>query len=328
MKRLIILAAILFAVSAADAQSNRSRSEREKKSEPARKEVNRSSSRSFDNRSKATRNERSSQRSSVNRPSRSSNNRESAGRSSSRSNNESVNRSSRTRSYSGNDSRESNRSINSNNNSTRRAPSYGNRENRNSNNNRVSTERSTHNRVYNPRTGQRYESQRRSYSARRPSQVVRPAPRVHYAYKPIEYRRVHYVYRKPPRYHLVWTVGTYNEYARLYPNFDLWYYPIGYRIHTISAYDASAYIGEVARVYGEVYTTWYSRKTDEFYLYIGGPYPYQDFTIVLEGRDARRFSRNPERYFTGRHVAATGLISVFENKPEMFLKKRSQISVY
>jgi hypothetical protein len=120
----------------------------------------------------------------------------------------------------------------------------------------------------------------------------------------------------------------YNEYRYLYPNYDLWYYPIGYRIHTISAYDAGAYIGEVARVYGEVFDAWYSRSTDEYYLYIGAPFPYQDLSIVVEGRDARRFSRHPLRYFTGRHVAATGLIGIYEGKPEMFLKKRSQLDVY
>lgn len=120
----------------------------------------------------------------------------------------------------------------------------------------------------------------------------------------------------------------YNEYRYLYPHYDLWYYPIGYRIHTISAYDATMYIGEVARVYGEVFDTWYSRNTDEYYLYIGAPFPYQDFTVVLEGHDARRFSSRPHRFFTGRHVAATGLIGVYEGKPEMFLKKRSQIDVY
>ncbi|MGC9341513.1 MAG: hypothetical protein ACP5E3_02340 [Bacteroidales bacterium] len=77
-----------------------------------------------------------------------------------------------------------------------------------------------------------------------------------------------------------------------------------------------------------MHSAWYSRKTDEYYLYIGGPYPYQDLTIILEGHDARRFNRNPLRFFTGRHVAATGLVSVFESKPEMFLKKRSQLDVY
>jgi hypothetical protein len=120
----------------------------------------------------------------------------------------------------------------------------------------------------------------------------------------------------------------YREYVYLYPEFNLWYYPIGYRIPTISAYDAGAYIGDIARVYGEVFDVWYSAPNREYHLYIGAPYPYQDFTVVIERRDARRFSNRPQRFFMGRHIAATGLISVFEGKPEMFLKKRSQLRVY
>ncbi|MFW5645068.1 MAG: hypothetical protein ACOCZL_04075, partial [Bacteroidota bacterium] len=183
-------------------------------------------------------------------------------------------------------------------------------------------------RTYNPKTGRRYEAERRSYTYRPDRRAVRPAPKVYHAHKPIEYRRKHYVYRVPPRTSIVWTHNMYREYVYLYPEFKLWYYPIGYRIPTISAYDVGGYIGEVARVYGEVYDVWYSPGTREYYLYIGGPFPYQDFTIVLDRHDARRFSRWPERFFSGRHIAATGLISIYEGKPEMFLKKSNQLRVY
>jgi len=86
----------------------------------------------------------------------------------------------------------------------------------------------------------------------------------------------------------------YHNYSSWYPNYNLWYYPYGYRIHTISAYDAYNYIGEIARIYGRVTEVWYSGETREYYLYIGGPYPYQDFTVIVDYSDARRFSRNPK----------------------------------
>jgi len=120
----------------------------------------------------------------------------------------------------------------------------------------------------------------------------------------------------------------YRTYRRYYPHFELWYYPMGYRINTISAFEADAYIGEVARVYGKIYESWYSRKNDEYYLYIGGPFPYQDFTIILDGRDARKYSWSPHRYFTDRYISVTGLISSFDGKPEMIIKNRSQIELY
>lgn len=197
------------------------------------------------------------------------------------------------------------------------------------NQNRVTTPRSeTPRQAYRPKTGPQYERERRVYTPNRERRVTRPAPKSYQAYKPIEYRREHYVYRIPPRQTITWNIHMYNEYARFYPDYHLWYYPVGYRIHTVSAYDAYKYIGEVARIYGEVFSAWHARETDEYYLYIGGPWPHQDFTIILEGPDARRFSRHPLRYFNGRHVSAIGLVSVFEGKPEMFLKKKSQIDVY
>ncbi len=348
MKNTIIITAILFMAFSLNAQHNRSRSERSKRPEPARKEQVKRSTRSSQsvrqNRSSVRKSDANDQRRksrSVNRSSSARSNNDAGERRSVRSSSsrktdngrsKSVTRDSRSRTYNHDNNR---RSENRNSPVTR--PSRTERESgRHSDNYRRETRREDNRsdrvtsapREYKPRTGQRYEVQRRKYTARHPRRVKRPVTKKYYAYKPIEYRRVHYVYRRPPRHTIIWNISMYHDYVRWYPDFNLWYYPMGYRIHTISAYDAGSYIGEVARVYGEVYSTWYSRQTDEYYLYIGGPYPYQDFTIILERRDARRFSRRPERFFTGRHVSATGLISIFEGKPEMFLKKKRQIDVY
>jgi hypothetical protein len=120
----------------------------------------------------------------------------------------------------------------------------------------------------------------------------------------------------------------YYEYCYLYPQFDYWYYPYGYRIQTVSAYDAYHFIGEVARIYGKVSEVWYERQTDEYTLYIGGPYPYQDFSVILTGKHARGFSFRPERYFRNRNITVTGLVSLWDERPEMLIRKRSQIEVY
>ena len=50
--------------------------------------------------------------------------------------------------------------------------------------------------------------------------------------------------------------------------------------------------------------------------------------MVVPGNVARRYSWRPERYFLGEHVAATGLITMFEGNPEMVIRKKSQIDVY
>ncbi len=182
--------------------------------------------------------------------------------------------------------------------------------------------------TYDPKRGTTYTEQRKVYVTPAPRRVVRPAPHITYVQRPVEYRRVHNPYRVPPTVNIIWNEPMYHEYVVLYPNYHLWYYPFGYTIHTISSYDAAGYVGEIARVYGMVEDTWYSPETDEFYLYFGGPYPYNDFSVVLEGRDARRFSRRPERFFTHKYISVTGLVSLWDNKPEIDVKKRSQIDIY
>ncbi len=181
---------------------------------------------------------------------------------------------------------------------------------------------------YDPKVGQTYSEQRRVYVTPAPRRIVRPTPVIQYVYRPVEYRRIHHPYIAPARVNIYWSNNMHREYVYLYPEYNLWYYPYGYRIETVSAYDASAFIGEVANIFGRVYETWHLRDTDEYYLYFGGPYPYHDFSLVLKGKDARRFSRNPERFFENRNVTVTGLVSLWEGKPEIVVKKRNQIEIY
>jgi hypothetical protein len=183
-------------------------------------------------------------------------------------------------------------------------------------------------RVYVPKNEQEYTEKRRTYVTPERRVAVRVAPSTNYVHRPIEYRRSYSPYRVPSRPDIIWDVHIYNHYRYLYPNYDYWYYPVGYRVHTVSAYDAENYIGEFARIYGKVYDVWYSAETGEYYLYIGEPYPYQDFTIILSYRDARRFNRRPERFFSGKDIAVTGVVSVFEGKPEMVIKRKSQVDLY
>lgn len=181
---------------------------------------------------------------------------------------------------------------------------------------------------YTPKTSVRNAENRKVYTTSRTHRVTRSAPKVHYTYHPIEYRRVHTPYRAPRTQIIYWNTHMHREYRSWYSDYNLWYYPYGYKIHTISAYDAIAYVGEIARVYGEVSEVYYSRETRQYYLYVGGPHPYNDFTVILDSRDARRFSFDPIRFFTNRHISVTGLISTFDGKPEILVKKRKQVNVY
>jgi hypothetical protein len=119
----------------------------------------------------------------------------------------------------------------------------------------------------------------------------------------------------------------YRDYNRWYPNYH-WRYNYGYRIRTISVFDAKYNMGEVAMVYGRVYATWYNPETDDFLLFFGGEYPYHEFTVVLPAHVARKFSWRPESYFLGEHITVTGLITTFDGTPEIVVKNKRQLGLY
>jgi hypothetical protein len=153
---------------------------------------------------------------------------------------------------------------------------------------------------------------------------------VHNSYRPVpvEVRRVKYPYRAPVRAEVIWTVDLSRRFEVYYPAYRPYRYHVGMRIATVSAYDAFDYVGEIARVYGRVNETYYAWETDEYFLYLGDYYPYHDFAVIIPGREARDFSRRPERFFDRKHVEITGLVTRFEGKPEMVIKRSSQVNVY
>jgi len=161
-----------------------------------------------------------------------------------------------------------------------------------------------------------------------PRQRVHPEAHDVYRPRPVEYRRIHHPYRAPVNIHVIWTPRMYYDYRMIYPENRYWYYPNGYRIRTISAYDAIYYTGEIVNVYGRVYEAWYSWETDEYFLCFGAQYPYQDFSVIIPGHRARQFSRRPEVFFEGRYIWVTGLISLHQGQPEMIVRKKQQIHLY
>jgi hypothetical protein len=172
-----------------------------------------------------------------------------------------------------------------------------------------------------------YEVERKNYNTPPRERINRE---VHGVYRPspVEYRKIHHPYRVPVHVDVIWTHRMYYDYRMIYPEYRYWYYPYGYRIRTISAYDALYYTGEIVNVYGMVTEAWYSWKTDEYILYFGARYPYQDFSVIITGKKARQFSRRPDRFFEGRYIWVTGLISLHNGQPEMVVMKKQQIHLY
>ncbi len=146
--------------------------------------------------------------------------------------------------------------------------------------------------------------------------------------EPLEVRRARFPLIAPIRAEIFWTNAMYHDFRIYYPEVSYWRYPIGHRIACISAYDSRDYIGEVANIYGKVIETYYSNETDEYYLYLGDHFPYQDFSVVIPGYEARRFDRDPEYYFANANISVTGYVTDFEGKPEIQVHRANQISVY
>ena len=119
----------------------------------------------------------------------------------------------------------------------------------------------------------------------------------------------------------------YRDYRRWYPEFQ-WRYNYGHRIQMISVFDAKYNLGEVAMIYGRVYATWYNNETDDYLLFFGGDFPYQQLTVVVPGHIARKYSWRPEKYFLGEHLTITGLITTYDGSPEVVVKNKRQLDLY
>ncbi|UCG28533.1 MAG: hypothetical protein JSV24_04015 [Bacteroidales bacterium] len=168
-----------------------------------------------------------------------------------------------------------------------------------------------------------------AYRSTRKFRFERPI-RYHYRFAPYprHYRARYFPYRRPIFVHFYWSINVYHHWCALYPVIQYWDYYPDYNVSTISAYDALFHIGEIRRVYGKVSEVYFETETDEYFLYIGAYYPYHDFTVVIPGEIARRFSRNPEFYFDSEHIEVTGLITEYEEKPEIVVKEKKQLKRY
>lgn len=319
MKAIVTITAGLILVSTTFAQSSRRSETKENNSQSNRRtesvstERRTSSDRSNDNRTEATEKKASDNRSA---------DRRTESTSSPSGTNESNNRRSETVT---NTSRTVENNSNRNNGDDRRGSSDRKNNGYGNDNHNSTTRVYDNNHSGNPDNRGRVEEQH----------TVRTVePRHHYvdrkSYRPVpvEVRREKYPYRHPVRPEVVWTVELSRNFEVYYPAYRPYHYHYGMRLASIAAYDAFDYVGEIVRVYGRVVDTFYSPETDEYFLYFGDFYPYQDFSVVIPGREARDFSPRPERFFDREYIEVTGLVTRFEAKPEMVVKRSTQIAVY
>jgi hypothetical protein len=184
-----------------------------------------------------------------------------------------------------------------------------------------------------------YENLRRSDEFRRHyndydnwyhRRMIRVMNNYHNRYIPVpwEIRRSRYYYRAPHHIDLIWTPLLFHRFMYYYPTHNNWDMEFGSQVETISAYEAREYAGTVRRVYGKVDEVFYSPEDENYVLYIGAPFPYQDLSVVIPKNIARNLSRSPKWYFENEFVWIVGLINIWEEKPEIIVRDEDQIRKY
>lgn len=132
----------------------------------------------------------------------------------------------------------------------------------------------------------------------------------------------YHIYPRRPHFSIRWRPAWKTFYRSHFPSFRVSVHSV---MITIPGYEANHHLHESAGVYGKVYEVFYDRRTKKLFLYLGAPYPRQDFTIVVTGRIARQMSRFPHSYFLGHNFMVSGFISEYRNQPEMIITYREQI---
>jgi hypothetical protein len=88
------------------------------------------------------------------------------------------------------------------------------------------------------------------------------------------------------------------------------------------------HVGESATVCGVVESARFAERSTKqpTFLNLGKPYPNQPFTVIIFGSDRAKFGA-PDVAYLKKRVCATGVISLFDGRPEMKLQEPSQLSL-
>jgi len=98
---------------------------------------------------------------------------------------------------------------------------------------------------------------------------------------------------------------------------------------TITAYQASNYIGEVKTVCGKVASTDYASgsRGKPTFINLEKSYPNHMFTIVIWGENRHKFGNSPEKFYAGKEICVTGKITEYQGKPQIVVSGRGQIEI-
>ena len=97
----------------------------------------------------------------------------------------------------------------------------------------------------------------------------------------------------------------------------------------ISLDDVANHVGDSVTLTGTVFTSRNLINSDNkpTLLNLGAPYPNQLLTIVIYESERALFAKAPEELFKEKEVLVTGRIMLYNDKPQIVVRKREQINI-
>jgi hypothetical protein len=97
---------------------------------------------------------------------------------------------------------------------------------------------------------------------------------------------------------------------------------------SITTAQAKDFVGKTATVCGVVASATYIQKGKDqpTLLNLDQAYPKQIFTVVILGKDRKKFGR-PEKDFAKKKLCATGAVTAFKDLPQIVVSDPKQIAL-
>ncbi|TCD26352.1 hypothetical protein EZ456_13735 [Pedobacter psychrodurus] len=93
----------------------------------------------------------------------------------------------------------------------------------------------------------------------------------------------------------------------------------------VLAKDAAQYIGKNVTICDSVYST---KALDKLTLInLGGAYPKELITVIINKEDQRKFPSEPSSMFMGNKICITGIVTDFKGKKQILVTDPKQIIV-
>ncbi len=93
--------------------------------------------------------------------------------------------------------------------------------------------------------------------------------------------------------------------------------------------DAANHVGERGTLCGPVVDTRYATGSNgkPTFLNFDRDYPDHTLVVVIWGSDRGALPSNPQTYYKGKEVCATGLIESYKGKPEIIARNGDQLEI-